>query len=418
MTRAGVVVWVLCCGLSAQVADLSNTTIGGKPILASDKVAIVGNAIVTLPTPSIPAGGDVTLQVRGPADVVNHVIPELTTSATVVGAPGNQNITVGDTSKFYQLASIVIDRFHPQEETVPSGSWTVVDGVTLNVTFANTHAGTYSVDQWGAVFLKSWQTAQIGSDGTPLHYIIETCSGTPAAPDGICTGGTATQGMAWYSKAGLLFQYTFPASLISWNTALIYYFGDIHAVRTANTGVIYLGGASGNNYIYYDGSLMQTPNPLTVNPGGAVPAWAKYSLVAIANGVNGCANANGCWQVNGVLGANKTAGFTQDVVLFALPPNGQVTDWRMKTTSACTGTATALSGLGVTGNNVLFRPQTYNIAVAPGNTNLSTGPTAGAGTDTAAGTNVVASLITTVQNVDQLVAGCQVDYSVLWAVLP
>jgi hypothetical protein len=157
---------------------------------------------------------------------------------------------------------------------------------------------------------------------------------------------------------------------------------------------------------------------LSAVSGGTVPTWAKYSLVAIANGVNGCANANGCWQVNGVLGANKAAGLTQDVVLFAAPAKWQVTDWSVKTATACTGATTALSGLGTSGNNVLFRPQTYDIAAAPGNTNLSTGPTAGTGADTAAGTNVVASLITTVQNVDQLVAGCAVDYSVLWAVRP
>lgn len=152
--------------------------------------------------------------------------------------------------------------------------------------------------------------------------------------------------------------------------------------------------------------------------GGISPTWAKYSLVAIANGVNGCANANGCWQVNGVLGANKTAGFTQNVTLFAAPSNWQVTDWRIKTVTACTGATTALSGLGTTGNNVLFRLQTYDIAAAPGNTNLSTGPTAGAGADTAVGTNLIASLVTTIQNVDQLVVGCSIDYSVLWAVLP
>jgi hypothetical protein len=166
-----------------------------------------------------------------------------------------------------------------------------------------------------------------------------------------------------------------------------------------------------------------TPTGHCVVNGGsgastAIPEWRKYALVAIANGVNGCANANGCWQINGVLGANKAAGFTQDVVLAALGARWQLTDWRIKTNTACTGTTTALSGLGTTGNNVLFRPQTYDIAPAASNTNLSTGPTAGAGADTAAATNLIASLITTVQNVDQLVAGCAVDYWAMWAVLP
>jgi hypothetical protein len=170
-------------------------------------------------------------------------------------------------------------------------------------------------------------------------------------------------------------------------------------------------------------TFVGTPTGHCVVNGGsgastAIPEWRKYSLVAIVNGVNGCANANGCWQVNGILGANKAAGFTQDVVLTALGARWQLTDWRIKTNTACTGATTALSGLGTTGNNTLFRSQTYDIAPAAANTNLSTGPTAGAGADTAAGTNLVASLITTVQNVDQLVAGCAVDYWAMWGILP
>lgn len=153
-------------------------------------------------------------------------------------------------------------------------------------------------------------------------------------------------------------------------------------------------------------------------PASYVPGWYKYSLIAIANGVNGCANAAGCWQVNGVLGANKTAGLTQDVVLAALPAKWHVTDWSIKTAVVCTGATTALSGLGVTSNTTLFRAQTYDIAAAVADANLTTGPTAGAGANTTAGTNLVASLITTVNNVDQLVVGCAVDYHVLESVRP
>lgn len=155
-------------------------------------------------------------------------------------------------------------------------------------------------------------------------------------------------------------------------------------------------------------------------PGGSVPAWKLYALASIANGVNGCANANGCWQVNGVLGANRAAALTQDVVLFQLPGKGKVSDWRIKSNIACTGAATANSGLGTTGNNVLFRAQTYDIAAAVSDTNLTEGPTAGAGSGTAAATNIVASVITTsgTQYIDTLAAGCAIDYSVMWAVLP
>ena len=158
-----------------------------------------------------------------------------------------------------------------------------------------------------------------------------------------------------------------------------------------------------------------------IRPGGggsSGSSWSKYSLVAIANGVNGCANANGCWQVNGVLGANKAAGLTQDVTLFQLPIKGKVTDWRMKTAVVFTGAATAVSGLGVTGSDVLFRAASYDLTVAVSDTNLASGPTAGVGGGTAAAINVVASLITTVNNVDQLAAGAELDVWVQWSILP
>ena len=148
-----------------------------------------------------------------------------------------------------------------------------------------------------------------------------------------------------------------------------------------------------------------------IRPGAPAnsPAWQKYALVA---------NANGCWQVNGVLGANKAAGLTQDVTLFQLPIKGKVTDWRMKTAVVFTGAATAVSGLGVTGSDVLFRAASYDLTAAVSDTNLASGPTAGVGGGTAAAINVVASLITTVNNVDQLAAGAELDVWVQWSILP
>ena len=159
-------------------------------------------------------------------------------------------------------------------------------------------------------------------------------------------------------------------------------------------------------------------NPFTRQVDCTVAEWTKYSLVAIANGVNGCASANGCWQVNGVLGAAKTAGLTQDVVLFALPARGHVENWRIKSAVACTGATTIKTGLGTTGNNVLFRALTYDLKAAVGDTNITSGPTAGAASDTHAATNVVASVITTVENVSDIAAGCAVDFWIHSVVLP
>jgi hypothetical protein len=157
--------------------------------------------------------------------------------------------------------------------------------------------------------------------------------------------------------------------------------------------------------------------PLSAAPGGTVSAFKNYVLTAIANTVNGCTNATGCWQINGVLGANKTNGLTQDVVLFQLPAKGYVTDTRITGVAACTGTTTALSGLGTATNTVYYQAQTYNIAPGPGDTNFSD-VTAARGSTNKAAVNVVASLITTGTNVNTLVAGCSISYEISYSVLP
>jgi hypothetical protein len=151
--------------------------------------------------------------------------------------------------------------------------------------------------------------------------------------------------------------------------------------------------------------------------GPTYQTWRKFSLVKIANAVNGCANAKGCWQVNGALGAVATNGLTQDVALFQKPANGFIDSYSMKTAVACTGTTTALTGLGTATNNVLYHAQDYNIAAAVSATNYSD-TFSGYGRSTTAAENVVASLITTVEHVDDLVAGCAIDFWVASGVLP
>ena len=154
---------------------------------------------------------------------------------------------------------------------------------------------------------------------------------------------------------------------------------------------------------------------------GSVPIWNVYTVTAIANTVNGCANANGCWQVNGVLGAIKTAGLTQSVTLVQLPANGYVSAYRIKSATACTGTTTLLSGLGTTANANLFLVSAvtgYNLKTAVSATNLSLALPLVMGSDTTAATNLVASLTSTVANIDQIVAGCSFTVWTLTSVLP
>jgi hypothetical protein len=158
-------------------------------------------------------------------------------------------------------------------------------------------------------------------------------------------------------------------------------------------------------------------NGVSINPsGGTNGGWVKYSLLKVANLTLGCANANGCWSVNGGTAVTATNGVTQDVVLFQLPAKGYVHDIRIKPKTACTGATTATTGLGVTGSTTLFQAA-RDIMAGPGDTNIWDA-IAASGSYTAAAVNVVASLVTTVANVDALVAGCAVDYWVNWSVLP
>ena len=150
------------------------------------------------------------------------------------------------------------------------------------------------------------------------------------------------------------------------------------------------------------------------------PVWSKYTLTAIANGVNGCANANGCWQVNGVLGASKSAALTQDVTLFQLQANGWVDSVRMKTALAFTGTTTLTGTIGTATNNVFYLSTLFDLKAAVSATNFvpTTGLTVGLGSTTTAAVNIVVGLIATVNNIDQIVAGSSVDVWVQISVLP
>ena len=154
-------------------------------------------------------------------------------------------------------------------------------------------------------------------------------------------------------------------------------------------------------------------------PGVEYPQWKKYSMVKIANGVGGCANANGCWRVNSDTPVAAAAGTTQSVALFSLPANGYVTAFRIKTSTACTGPATLTTGLGTTSSSGLFMATSgYNLKTAVAATNVTTAVPLAMGSDTASAVNVVASITSTVSNIDQTAAGCAADFWVLWGVLP
>lgn len=155
-----------------------------------------------------------------------------------------------------------------------------------------------------------------------------------------------------------------------------------------------------------------------------IPRWYKYSVLAIANGTNGCTNANGCWQVNGVLGENKAAATVQSIVLFNLPANGFVSSFRIKGTTACSGVTTAnVLQLGTAGDTTFWDLETaYNLLSAVSNTNFSwldnLDSEMFAGSSTVAATDISARITADTQNIELIATGCAFDVTVLWSVLP
>jgi len=151
---------------------------------------------------------------------------------------------------------------------------------------------------------------------------------------------------------------------------------------------------------------------------GLVASWKTVTLTAIANGVNGCATAAGCWQINGALGAAKAAALTQDInLLYTMPANWMVHGYRVKPLAACTGTTTAVTYFGTTVRPTDFLNAGYDIQAAPADSNIESGAPHAEATSTIAAT-WNARITTTVQNVDQLVAGCSVRYSGFVSVVP
>jgi hypothetical protein len=146
--------------------------------------------------------------------------------------------------------------------------------------------------------------------------------------------------------------------------------------------------------------------------------WARYTVTKIANGVNTCANANGCWQVNGVYNSIASAALTQNITLAGIPANYYVEALRMKTATACTGATTANTGIGTDDNAQYWYPHAYNIAAAVSTSNKIDALAAPGSTDAGITLNILANLITTGSNIDQLVTGCSVDYWLKYSILP
>ena len=114
------------------------------------------------------------------------------------------------------------------------------------------------------------------------------------------------------------------------------------------SNILSLQASAGVKLMYYSGgwvaglTLSNAGNvsisgTASAAPGGTIPAWKKYSVVKIANGVGGCTNAKGCWSVNGGTAVNAATATTQVITWLAAPANAVLQRARWKTATACAG---------------------------------------------------------------------------------
>ncbi len=141
--------------------------------------------------------------------------------------------------------------------------------------------------------------------------------------------------------------------------------------------------------------------------------WIKCTVTN--NSTNLVVSGTGCTAGN----TAKAGALTQSIILFPLPANGYVKNFRIKNSTIFAGTTTLTAGLGTTATTGLFLVSAtgYNLMAAVAATNISTVNPLVSGADTTAATNIVLSLTSTVQNLSSISSGA-VDVWVFWSTLP
>jgi len=147
----------------------------------------------------------------------------------------------------------------------------------------------------------------------------------------------------------------------------------------------------------------------------------KFTVSAVANGVDGCANANGCWKVLLPDGrnfnlTNKAAATTQGLPVFGMADNYWVSSARLKTKTACTGVSTLSMTLGTATDGAKFVSSAYDLKAAVSASNFAVSD--GHGATLATGEALQANLTSSGADIDQVAAGCAFDVHMLYTVLP
>jgi len=180
------------------------------------------------------------------------------------------------------------------------------------------------------------------------------------------------------------------------------------------TGTIVLANTAVSAAAYTSPNLtINAQGQITAATNVVVPSWIKCTVTN--NGTDLVVTGTGCTLAS----TAKAAALTQNIILFALPARGYVSSYRVKSSTAFTGTTTLKAGLGTTASTDFFLVSStgYDLKAAVSATNMTTTLPLAEGSDTAAGTNAVLSLTSTVDNLSAIATGA-LDVWVLFSTLP
>jgi hypothetical protein len=150
---------------------------------------------------------------------------------------------------------------------------------------------------------------------------------------------------------------------------------------------------------------------------GTTPAWFKVSLTSVEDGNNGCASAMGCWRVRQAMFA-KAGVPAQDIALFRLYRGSYVSAIRAKAETTCSGPKVIqITGFGNDSNRIYYASDlAYDLTARVQDTNILN--VSANGSEGVAGGSVWTRIVVGGGNVDQIAAGCTVDFWILAATLP
>jgi hypothetical protein len=282
---------------------------------------------------ALPLGSDVGMVAIGPAD--NRQTNELLSarSITSVSSPGRQNITIAtpcnytsscNANYFYVGAGLDINKFQSDYENVAPGSWSIVNGTTLNATFAKAHPEPFTVEQEGAFVVNSrffvmFDSSQKQQVGAGTFSVMST--GTSAANREFIWG-QGSSGVNYF-KSGINGNH-FPRWYGLQGAGLIIYGSQQGSCIGAINGCVSGAGTSGTVYF----STNETDDPTGANAKANIdPSTGKISSGAqVAIGtqtVSGCSLTSplgGSWA--GSFKSGTTGTCTVTITPGITAPNG------------------------------------------------------------------------------------------------